>query len=478
MKQGLRVAGPALALALTAPSLATSQELILPTPESTVTPDSKQMVLTWTDVAENAGRAVTNVTFDFDLAPADSDSVSIITLEGDYVGLCDYRLSLAKIPLDPDFDQHVELVYRIATNTTGTGAPVAQDTLHLFQPDTPETLRVDIAGNVTLRASSNVDPAAPLGGVPVTVSGLYAGKVKRTEYVARALNSVTSLSDTLLVQVRGPVRAPPQFVLVDTLLVTQPDSAYAIMEGMLLSFGSGSATAGDSTTWAAHYLFPATGQVTADLEAFEGYHAWRAQLPNLNEFFLLGEIRQCESKSEFVFPHPDPTNVLNETDLTLTYDDTTGVFTVLDRDIHNDFPYRYAVSTFDRGFLGNVEDSTFDGPLDRSDIFYPAPTERSEERNVFVVPNPYKARTEFEQGGPKVVFVNLPNPCTIRVFTTAADHIATLQHSYPGEARSTSETSASWDLTTDRQQAIVPGIYIYYVESASFQQTGKMIVIR
>lgn len=450
---------------------------ICPEPQVEVTPNTGIMTVEWDEVPPRDGRVVSNVVFEYGSPPPDPDSVSTVTFQGAYIGECDYRLTISKIPYDPGFDLNVRLVYRIATNTTGTGAPVAQDTLDVFQPDQDYFFNPDIAGNLALRFGSNVSQPADLGSVPVTVSGLYAGRTRRTEYVARALNSVSSLSEGLRVEVRGPINAT--IVPVDTLLVTVPDSAYAIMDGMELSFGEipagGSGAPGDSTTWTAHFLMPATGRIRADLEAFEGYHVWRANAPDLNHFFLLGEIRQCESKEIFV--HLDE-NKIDETDLTLTYDSDNRRFRLTDEDIHDDFPYRYAVSTFDRDFLGNVEDSTVYGGLSKSDVFYPARPARDEDTAVYVVPNPYKRSADWEEGEPKIVFANLPNPSTIRIYTAAADHVITLHHRYPGEPRSTSTTSATWNLKSDRNQDVVPGIYIWYVESASFQQVGKMIVVR
>ncbi|MGH2571585.1 MAG: hypothetical protein ACRDGR_10185 [bacterium] len=467
-------AGAALGLPPAAPAIA---QLVLPQPPLEVTPSTQQMTVSWDEVAPDMGRAVSNVATQYGDPPPSDEVISAMTIAGGYVRDCDYRLTITKIPFDPSFGLNVKLVYRIATNTTGTGAPVAQDTLDLFEPDVDYPFAPNIAGNLTIRFEPNVASAAALGNVPVTTGGLYAGRSERADYLARAVNSVASLADTLLVQVRGPLAATiPQ---VDTLHVTVPDSPYAIMDGMTLSFAQvpagGSGAPGDSTVWSVHHLFPATGRIIADLEAFEGYHLWRADVANLDDFYLLGEIAPCESKEVFVRLDQ---NQIDETDLTLSYDEQNRRFQLADTGIHDDFPYRYALSTFDRQFLGNVQNATTEGVLSKSEVFYPARTARDPNTEVYVVPNPYKRTADWDEGGPKVVFANLPNPCTIRIFTAATDHVATLQHRYPGEARSTSPTSATWNLKTDRSQDIVPGIYIWYIEGETFQQVGKMIVVR
>jgi hypothetical protein len=477
MKRLLRTVAAGAALGLPPAAPAPAQTLVLPEPLVEVAPSSQRMTVSWSDVAPEAGRAVSNVTTQYGSPPPPDSVLSTVAIEGSYVGDCDYRLTVTKIPFDPDFGLNVKLVYRIATNTTGTGAPVAQDTLDLFQPDTAYPFAPSIAGNLTIRFGPNVGPAPPLGNVPVTTGGLYAGRTERTEYLARAVNAVASLSDTLRVEVRGPLAAT--IPKVDTLRVAVPDSAYAVMDGMTLSFADvpagGSGAPGDSMVWSAHHLFPPTGRVLADLEAFEGYHVWRADVADTNAFYLLGEIRPCESKEIFV--HLDE-NKIDETDLTLTYDAQNRRYQLVDTDIHDDFPYRYGLSTFDRLFLGNEQDVTLESPRSESRVIYPARTARDPSTEVYVVPNPYKRHADWDEGGPKVVFANLPNPCSIRIFTAATDHIATLEHRYPGEARSTSATSATWNLKTDRDEDIVPGIYIWYVEAESFQQVGKMIVVR
>jgi hypothetical protein len=468
-------AGAALGLSPAAPAIA--QTLVLPQPPLEVTPSTQRMTVTWDEVAPLVGRVVSNVVTQYGTPPPPDSVLSAMTIAGDYVGDCDYRLTVTKIPFDPAFGLNLKLIYRIATNTTGTGAPVAQDTLDLFEPDVDYPFAPNIAGNLSIRFDSNVAPAPALGNVPVTTGGMYAGRSQQTEYLARAVNSVTSLAETFLVEVRGPLAAT--IPLVDTLQVTVPDSAYAIMDGMTLSFAQvppgGSGAPGDSTVWSAHHVFPATGRILADLEAFEGYHLWRADVANLDAFYLLGEIVPCESKEVFIRLDQ---NQIDETDLTLTYDAQNRRFQLVDVGIHDDFPYRYGLSTFDRLFLGNEQDVTIEGSRSESGVFYPARTARDSNTEVYVVPNPYKRTADWDEGGPKVVFANLPNPCTIRIYTAATDHIATLQHRYPGEARSTSPTSATWNLKTDRSQDIVPGIYIWYIEGESFQQVGKMIVVR
>lgn len=485
---GLVVGGP---VGTAGPVVA--QTLPLPPLEIAVTPEMKRVTIDWDEATDTAGRRVSNVVY----APWDSAGSSTVSLVGSYAEACDYRLRIAKIPQDAGFNTRTQLLYQIFDNTTGTGAPLRQDTLRIFAPDSIHSFDASIIGDLGVVVSPNVGATSgPLGTVAVTLRGVNSTLSLSAGYFVTALNSVTSLSQGLQVQVTGPVDLsaipdplPPQ-VPNDTLLVTSSTQAFPIMDAMTISFGEGSAGPTDTTTWTAHYLFPPNGRITADLEAFEGYHVWRSDLPDLDEFELLGEIRQCESKFDFVLLNEDESN---EVDLELRYDPAQRHFTVIDLDIHDDFPFRYAVSAFDRGFLGNTEGLTFEGALATTEKFYPARPSRDRGQKVFVVPNPFKRHSDFQEREPKVVFANLPTECAIRIYSESAEHLITLHHG-PGEPRSTSPTSREWDLRTDSGEPIVSGIYIFHVEGTntfqrpitggtetvneSLEQVGKFIVAR
>jgi hypothetical protein len=454
---------------------------LCPTPEVSVVALSKRVEVTWPEIEPTVGRsrflagetdepAVSFSQWDF-------DSSSTVDIIGSYALDCDYRLTISKVP-EPTarFGIVPRLRYVIRTNIQGTGAPVASDTLRVSRADSLFRFRETVAGNLGVSISSNVSqPASTLGSVPVTILGLNTSNSKFTTYEIVALNSVSSLSQGLRVRVRGPLQSTNP--ADTTLIVSAASDSIVVINGMQVSFDAdGSVDMNDTVTWAAHYLFPPSATVDVDLEAFEGYHLWRSDLPDVEDFTLLGEIRQCESKFEFVLLSE---NEMNEIDLSLDYDPDMRVFTAVDRDVHDNFPLRYAVSTFDRAFLGNERDVTFEGPLAKTPKFYPARPERDPEAKAYVYPNPFKKSAPWEERGEsRVVFENLPPACTIRVFNAAADHVATLRHG-PGEPRSTSNTAMSWNLTSDRGLDLVPGIYIYYIEGAgSFRQTGKMIVSR
>lgn len=470
----------------------TGEPLDLPVLDISVTPSSREVVVSWDEAGRTEGRRVSNINLST-LGP----SASTPTIVGSYVLECDYRLRISKIPKDPGFGNHVQLVYEITDNTSGVGLAIRTDTLDVYEPDTEYPFPdPEIAGNLGIRFSPTANqPSQPLGTIQATVGGLSTSSSQIQNYFATAVTADSIPGGTLQVKVVGPVPFPvpsplPPGTLSDTLLVTTPGEVIEIQNGLTLSFSAGHAAPGDTTFWTSHYLFHPSGIIRADLEAFEGYHVWRSDLPDVNDFTLLGEIQQCDSKYRFVLAHE---NELLDADVTLDYNASTRTFSVTDDDIHNDFPYRYAVSTFDRWFLGNPKDSTSEGTLATTEKLYPAPSSRRRGK-AFVVPNPYVKRSAFQETGRRVVFANLPTTCTIRIFTVSTDYVTTLRHG-PGEAGSTSATSREWDLRSDAGREVAAGIYLYYIDGTNraerelpeggtetvvepFQQYGKLMIAR
>jgi hypothetical protein len=471
---------------------------LCPTPEDPIyQPGTANMVFSWAEAPVTSGRRFSNLETVF---LDDTLGISVdIDILGQYVGECDYRLNM-KVVRRTDLDdrrfQEAVVVAVIAENTENTGGGVATDIITVPWADTDFYFDPAILGNLGVRLGSNVSqPTTPLGTIQVRISGLNTTLSERAEYFVTALNSVTSLSDGLEIEVSGPITLPvdslPPGTPTFNYTVTSPADTMRIMNGMWISFGEGSAAPEDTVVWSAHYLTPPGGFILADLEAFEGYRVWRSGLPDVDNFVLLGEIQTCFSKFTFSLVNEDE---IAEIDLDLRYDPVARRFEVTDRDLHNDFPYRYAVSTFDRGFLGNDQDLTFEGERVESRTFFPALQRRDSNFDAYVVPNPYNQSVEWETGRPKVVFANLPSECTIRIFTAAADHVATILHG-EGEPATESPTSATWDLRSTVGARIAPGIYIYYIDgidrferdlgngetesvSQSYRHTGKMIVVR
>jgi len=125
---------------------------------------------------------------------------------------------------------------------------------------------------------------------------------------------------------------------------------------------------------------------------------------------------------------------------------------------------------------------TIEGPLMNSpdDVFSFAADGVNDARaaaalsNIKVVPDPYYAyATQWEAtpGETNIQFQNLPERCTIRIYTLSGDLIKTLEHT---DGSGTQE----WNLQTDSQRLIVSGIYIYHVESQYGDRLGRFAVVK
>lgn len=101
------------------------------------------------------------------------------------------------------------------------------------------------------------------------------------------------------------------------------------------------------------------------------------------------------------------------------------------------------------------------------------PPEKGLDR-VLVVPNPFVIGTGFSQpGGTNVIqFVNLPNPCTIRIYTVRGDLVKTLQVGDGAGA------IVSWDQVTDFGQFVKSGVYVYHIDSPYGTKIGKLAIVR
>jgi hypothetical protein len=98
---------------------------------------------------------------------------------------------------------------------------------------------------------------------------------------------------------------------------------------------------------------------------------------------------------------------------------------------------------------------------------------RSELGDIKTVPNPYIVNAEWEhsEGERKLEFINLPDACTIRIYTMAGDLVSTIRHSGGGG-------TASWNILSSNAQGVAPGVYFYCVESEYGSKIGKFAVIK
>lgn len=94
---------------------------------------------------------------------------------------------------------------------------------------------------------------------------------------------------------------------------------------------------------------------------------------------------------------------------------------------------------------------------------------------IRVVPDPYFVQyspmVETGEGQSVLEFQNIPDQCTIRIYTLAGDLVNTLSHS-------DGTGTARWDLLSTNRQQVASGIYIYHVESPYGDHMGRFAVVK
>ena len=103
-------------------------------------------------------------------------------------------------------------------------------------------------------------------------------------------------------------------------------------------------------------------------------------------------------------------------------------------------------------------------------------------RDIYVVPNPYVATNVFEPRNPvnraergdrRLYFANVPQQCTIRIYTLSGELVDTIEHN-----GGLDEGKAFWDLRSSDNLNIAYGLYLFHVESEEGAFTGKFAIIK
>ncbi len=168
--------------------------------------------------------------------------------------------------------------------------------------------------------------------------------------------------------------------------------------------------------------------------------------------------------------------------------------------LRNGFKYYAAVTAFD---LGNATIRSLEsGKSQNQRIAVPGPQagERADDVPT-VFPNPYRVEARWDQGrnvrDHYLWFANLPEKCTIRIYTLAGDLLIEKEFdgtTYHGEGTrgvydpatslgkpTLSGATFGWDLITRQGQAIATGLYMYSVEDhgpGKKRHVGKFLVIK
>ncbi len=150
------------------------------------------------------------------------------------------------------------------------------------------------------------------------------------------------------------------------------------------------------------------------------------------------------------------------------------------------FPYHYSwMFGFDEtvynpqvGDVYTIQGAPLNGPDDnfsfKADGINTAAASQNLDK-ISVVPNPYFAHysslVETGEGERFLKFQNIPDECTIRIYTLAGDLIRTIVHK-------DGTGVASWDLLSDYGRLVASGIYLYHVESPYGEHLGRFAIIK
>jgi len=220
---------------------------------------------------------------------------------------------------------------------------------------------------------------------------------------------------------------------------------------------------------------------------FEAYRVWRSENPLGPEasFTLLAQYDVADDSFEY----------------------NSGLkYTFLDSNLVRGKTYVYSVTSIS---IPSLAYQTIPGP-DSMNIIVEVPVEplrssvltnstridlpfsvANEVGKVSVVPNPYRTDRDYtlESGGYEglfsqwdetkrvVKFINLPEVCTIRIFSLSGDLVRTVQH----DGRSgvgISRGDVNVPLVSESNRALASGIYVFTVDSNLGTQTGKFVIIR
>ncbi len=164
------------------------------------------------------------------------------------------------------------------------------------------------------------------------------------------------------------------------------------------------------------------------------------------------------------------------------YSGPPGVYYYADTGAVRGFSYYYYIVAFTDGSLNTTGETNPTGPL-FSSKFYTQTTEPAYLQrqageslsDIRIVPNPYNiAAKDLQYPGEqdKLMFLDIPGYCTIKIYTERGDLITTINHD-------DGSGDEAWYSLTDYRQVIVSGVYIAVFETPDGKKAiRKFVIIR
>ena len=156
-------------------------------------------------------------------------------------------------------------------------------------------------------------------------------------------------------------------------------------------------------------------------------------------------------------------------------------------------PYYVTVTAFDFGFpaksLPAMESSTAGRMIEAFALDQDDAVLKDGQLDVICYPNPYRIDADYAGLGYEnrftdfyaerarnLYFANLPDRCTISIYSLNGDHIRTIEHNEP--TSSGTGGVERFDLLSRNEMTLVTGIYYWVVEAEMGKQIGKLVVIK
>ncbi len=147
-------------------------------------------------------------------------------------------------------------------------------------------------------------------------------------------------------------------------------------------------------------------------------------------------------------------------------------FSFVDSGLRNGSTYYYKVTAFDLNSL-NSGPSSLESPGDAKRVM-PRVDAADDLRLVHTVPDPFYAASRFDaEPARRLIFVNLPERATIRIYSVAGRLVDVVNHHNPGGGG-----QAEWDLLDRQQKLVGSGVYFFHVTTPGGRQhIGKFTII-
>jgi len=246
------------------------------------------------------------------------------------------------------------------------------------------------------------------------------------------------------------------------------------------------------------FIDPVTGQPD-----FEGYKIYKAKITQENQNVGIKQLLELIAQYDRVDSIGYDTDIdAIRLEIPETIDGHAYQYRFTNDNLLDGWQYAFAVTAFDTGDPVNNLESLESSALLNTGRVIPGPQADNEKRKVTVFPNPYKASSLWDGRGDDgiqersrlIYFANLPDICTIRIYTLAGDLVDTIEHDSrtyngadinwyaqyaPGE-KAFSGGIHGWDLVTKSDQALATGMYLFAVEDKASGETsrGKFVVIK